>query len=209
MPVEEDTMKTLTLLLSLVVAGCVSIPSPFGSGVYVIADGGRTTAPVPGGRAIVYYRAGTPQWENSQQLVQTAITTWLQKRGVTVLTVARNVILEEQKFRLIYTGDGSPLKIGKLHGADLVVCYFFTENANQISVEAVEVETGVIARSGSALSNISYRESPRQMSLLIGDNRGPLVVNPVAMRTLACHAMAAAWGLEPPGEYDLYRDEAC
>jgi hypothetical protein len=36
-----------------------------------------------------------------------------------------------------------------------------------------------------------------------------LLIGSAHAATLACHALATAWGLEPPGEYDLYQDEAC
>lgn len=192
-------MKTITLVLIFVaLTGCTD--SPFGSRVFVTTDGGRPRPPDKNLKAFVYAEPyvstrgisnqylTAPDRSTQTQLVRVALTTWLQKHGLTVLTIDRLANLDEQQIRPT-EGEANALQIGKLLRADLAVRYVTTANASQISVEAVDVESGIIVWTGSALTD----SEPR----------------PEMIRLLTCHALATAWGLEPAGHHDVHREEAC
>jgi hypothetical protein len=193
-----NVTRGLVALLLLALTGCID--SPLGSRVYVTTDGGRPRPPDKNLKAFVYTEPHVstrgisnqyltaPDRSTQTQLVRVALTTWLQKHGLTMLTIDRVANLDEQQIRPT-EGDANALQMGKLLGADLAVRYVTTANASQISVEAVDVESGIIVWTGSALTD----SEPR----------------PEMIRLLTCHALATAWGLEPAGHHDVHREEAC
>jgi len=122
------------------------------------------------------------------RVVHSEIATWLEKRGVVMLTMARTTIQNEQRFRLTQADDET-VHLGRMLGADLVVSYTVDSSVSLVTVEAVQVETGVIAWSGTAVTAMNHEAE--------------------AIRALTCHALATAWGMESPGRYYLYRSDVC
>jgi hypothetical protein len=134
-------------------------------------------------------------WGTTSSVVGAA-TTWLQKRGLSVIERTRlQNILTEQKVRLTATTDheGDLLSIGKLAGASVLV--FADGNAipgnASVSVRAVDVETAVVLWSGSA------------------QYTGPLVYVDYALAGLTCEALATAWAFRSPGRHEVKESEHC
>src|SRR5215472_8162280 len=134
-------------------------------------------------------------WGTTPSVVGAA-TTWLQKRGASVIERARlNQILIEQNIRLTATPDRESdlLAIGKLAGASVLV---FADgraipgNAS-VSVRAVDVESAVVLWSGSA------------------QYTGLLVYVDYALAGLTCEALATAWGFRQPGRHRVKESEHC
>ena len=134
-------------------------------------------------------------WGTTSSVVGAA-TTWLQKRGISVIERTRlQHILTEQKVRLTATADheGDLLSIGKLAGASVLVFADGTAipgNAS-VSVRAVDVETAVVLWSGSA------------------QYTGPLAYVDYALAGLTCEALATAWGFRSPGRHQVKESEHC
>ena len=134
-------------------------------------------------------------WGTTPSVVGAA-TTWLQKRGVSVIERTRlQHILTEQKVRLTATPDreGDLLTIGKLAGASVFVFadgHAIPGNAS-VSVRAVDVETAIVLWSGNA------------------QYTGPLVYVDYALAGLTCEALATAWGFRVPGRHHVKESEHC
>ncbi len=123
-------------------------------------------------------------------------TTWLQKRGATVIERSRlNQLLTEQQVQLRYTVDreANLLRLGKLAGVSVLV--FADGNAipghASVSVRAVDVETAVVLWSGSA------------------QYIGPLASVNYALEGLTCEALATAWGYRYPGLHKIPDSQHC
>lgn len=151
--------------------------------VYVIQTDGTATPP-PMREPLRLAVWGTPP------SIVGAATTWLQKRGATVIERSRlNHLLTEQQVQLHHAADRESdlLKVGKLAGVSVLV--FADGNAipgnASVAVRAVDVETAVVLWSGSA------------------QYTGPLAYVDYALAGLTCEALATAWGYRPQGKHDL------
>ena len=151
-----------------------------------------------------------------QPSITGAATTWLQKRGLTIVERARlKQVLDEQMIRLTHTADDEAnlLKAGKLLGAEIVVFMESAQtaglassfNVNQyggggssttthsaaVFVRAVNIESGEVVWSGNA----RYGEP------IVGVNE--------ALVKLTCQALATAWGFRPVGHHEISSDSMC
>ncbi len=171
-------MRPLVLfLLSLALLACTREP------IYTIQTDGSSTPP------LIREPLRLAVWGTTPSIVGAA-TTWLQKRGATVIERSRlSQLLTEQQVQLRYTADREAdlLKIGKLAGVSVLV--FADGNAipgnASVAIRAVDVETAVVLWSGSA------------------QYTGPLRYLDYALAGLTCEALATAWGYRSPGMHDL------
>ena len=134
-------------------------------------------------------------WGTSPSIVGAA-TTWLQKRGATVIERSRlNQLLIEQQTQLRHTVDREAdlLKVGQLAGVAVLV--FADGNAipgnASVVVRAVDVSTAVVLWSGSA------------------QYTGQLVYVDYALAGLTCEALATAWGYRSPGLHMIPEAQHC
>ena len=96
-------------------AGVWLISLTVGCAQYPVTDGFHKTLPQQNTRAVV--------WGNHPAAAGTA-TTWLQKRGLTIVERARlQQVFDEQQIRLTHTPDDEAqvLRAGKLLGAEMVI----------------------------------------------------------------------------------------
>ena len=191
-------MRVGLWLISLTV-GCTNL--------YPVTDGFHKTLPQQNTRAVV--------WADHPAIAGTA-TTWLQKRGLTIVERARlQQVFNEQQIRLTHTPDDEAqvLRVGKLLGAEMVIfadtsfqkelrsSYYananmaqggtHTEYSASVSIRGVNVETSEVAWSGTA--------------------RYPNPVGGIedALAKLTCQALATAWGFRPPGQHDFPSQAMC
>ncbi len=175
--------------------------------MYPVTDGFHQTLPRQGNRAVV--------WGDHQAAVGMA-TTWLQKRGLTIVERARlQQVFNEQAIRLTHTPDDEAqvLRVGKLVGAETVVFIDtpfqkelrksftvntaeakgdeYTEYSTSVSIRGVNVGTSEVMWSGTA-------RYPRPVGGL--DD---------ALTKLTCQALATAWGLRPPGQHEFNSQAMC
>ncbi|MGQ0811947.1 MAG: hypothetical protein ACT4OO_12090 [Nitrospiraceae bacterium] len=184
----------------------ICLEMTFGCKSYVIpptpqTDGFHLMLPSPYTRAVV--------WGSRSNAVQN-VTTWLLKRGYTIVDQTKLLQVAGEQ-RIVMTSyqyqDSDVLRIGRLVGARQVIFVDTdiasmevtvfdgglpekqTVHSGSMTIRAVDVETGEIHWSGKA------RYGERFPHLDEGLNR------------LACHALATAWGLRPPGAAS--RDGIC
>jgi len=171
------------MVFCLIQAGC------YRQAVYTVQTDGSQTPPPSSNQMRLAVWGTTPS-------VVGAATTWLQKRGASVIERTRlNQILIEQKVRLTATPDRESdlLAIGKLAGASVLVLAdgrAIPGNAS-VSVRAVDVESAVVLWSGSA------------------QYTGQLVYVDYALAGLTCEALATAWGFRQPGQHRVKESEHC
>jgi len=179
-------LRELIVFLFLVLSGCSLLP--FSSGWVVKTDGARVAPPSTNIKALIDDRVPSQAQYSLMRVVHSELATWLEKCGVVMLTMARATIQNEQRFRLTQADDET-VHLGRMLGADPVVSYMVDSSVSQVTVEAVQVETGVIVWTGSAVTAMNHEAE--------------------AIRALTCHALATAWGLEVPGRYYLYSSNVC
>lgn len=174
---------------------------------YPVTDGFHKTLPQQNTRAVI--------WGDHPSAAGTA-TTWLQKRGLTIVERARlQQVFNEQQIRLTHTPDDEAqvLRVGKLLGAETVIFVdtsfqkelrssftidekggaggTATEYNASVSVRGVNVETSEVAWSGTARYSTPVRG--------IED----------ALAKLTCQALATAWGVRPPGQHEFDSPAMC
>ena len=161
---KRSTRALAVLVLSGLLAGC-------GGTMYPITSGSHRAGPIPGGRYVV--------WSNHAAASQ-AITSFLLQLGQTVVERSRlDQVFAEQHLRLTHTPDSEAdvLRVGKLVGATQVIfvevqgaeppqrSYMFTiSTPPTVMVRSVDVQTGTVLWSGSAL----YPEVPSNMNRAVG-----------------------------------------
>jgi hypothetical protein len=169
------------MLAALIFNGC-------GASYHIQTDGSQTPPQRPAQTKIAV-------WGTAPSVLGAA-TTWLQKRGVTVIERSRLThIMSEQRTQLLHSADKEAdlLKVGKLAGASALL--FVEGNAipgnASVSVRAVDIEGAQILWSGSA------------------QYVGPLAYVDYALAGLTCEALATAWGYRTPGEHTLKAAKHC
>ncbi len=188
-------MSCRILVLILGVAGLV------GCGAYPVTDGFQKSLPQRQARLVVW---------GSNPTANAAVTTWLQKLGLTIIERARlQQLLAGQ--RIVLTDapndDAQMLHAAKLLGLEQVVYVDvltvetgvirplfnppLTTSIASVSVRGVQVETGEVVWSGTA----RYRN--------------PVTEHDDYVVRLSCQALATAWGLRPPGEHPVASQAMC
>ena len=122
-----------------------------------------------------------------------AATTWLQKRGLSVLERSQlDQILAEQQLRLVRSSDDEAmlLHVGRLAGASQIV--FIDTTSSAVSIRAVDLESGKIRWTGSAHYRDMRIKEPGDSSM-----------------TLTCQALATAWGFREPGDIYIPSQQMC
>lgn len=179
----------------------LSISALFGCGAYPVTDGFQKALPQRQARIVVW--GGNP-------MANAAVTTWLQKLGLTIIERTRlQQLLSEQRVVLTNTpyDDVQILRVGKLLGLDHIVYVDvsavemgaikplfnppITTYLASVSVRGVQVETGEVVWSGTA----RYRN--------------PVTEYDDYLVRLSCQALATAWGLRPPGEHPVSSQAMC
>jgi len=191
-------------LIAMLFVGCGILFSPT---IYPITDGFQKTLPGRNARIVV--------WGEHPSAVGTA-TTWLQKRGITVLERARlKQILDEQMVRLTHTPDDEAqvLRVGKILGADLVV---FVDSPFTTGISS---SFGVSAYGGSGSSATVYSTSVSIRGVngetgevaWTGNARYPQDFGNLddTLAKLTCQALATAWGFRPPGHHEISSQSMC
>ena len=120
-------------------------------------------------------------------------TTWLQKRGLSVLERSQlDQILAEQQLRLVRSSDDDAmlLHVGRIAGASQIV--FIDTTSSAVSIRAVDLESGKIGWTGRA----HYRD------MRIKEPGDPSM-------TLTCQALATAWGFREPGDIYIPSQQMC
>jgi hypothetical protein len=174
---------------------------------FPITDGFHNVMPNRNSRIVV--------WAEHPSLNGTA-TTWLQKRGLTVVERARlKQVLDEQMIRLTHTADDEAnlLKAGKLLGAEIVVFMDSAQTAGQASSFSINQYGG----GGSSTTLYSASVSVRAVNVESGEvvwsgharYRDPVTGVNDAIVKLTCQALATAWGLRPVGQHDISSDSMC
>ena len=177
------------------------------SSTYPITDGFHKTLPRENARVVV--------WGDHPSATNTA-TTWLQKRGITVLERAKlKQIFDEQMIRLTHTSDdeGQILRVGKLLGADIVV-FVDTPFAKGTSSRFSVTEYGGGGSSSTVYStSVSIRGINIESSEVIwtGNARYPRDFPGLddTLAKLTCQALATAWGLRPAGQQEISSQSMC
>lgn len=178
-----------------------------GCTLYPVTDGFHKTLPPRGTRAVV--------WGDHPSSAGTA-TTWLQKRGLTIVERARlQQIFNEQQIRLTHTPDDEAqvLRVGKLLGAETVIfvdTFFQKELASRHYVG----EYGGWGRTDTVYSaSVSIRGVNVETSEVVwsGTARYPRPAQGIedALVKLTCQALATAWGFRPPGDDKIPSQDMC
>ena len=165
---------------------------------YPVTDGFHKTLPQQNTRAVV--------WGNHPAAAGTA-TTWLQKRGLTIVERARlQQVFDEQQIRLTHTPDDETqvLRVGKLLGAETVIFIdtsFQKELRSSFKVDSQGGEGGTVTEYSASVSvrGVNVQTSEVAWS---GTARYPKPISGIedALTRLTCQALATAWGLRPPGQ---------
>lgn len=187
------------LLLILLTVGCTPM--------YPVTDGFHQTLPRQGNRAVV--------WGDHQAAVGTA-TTWLQKRGLTIVERARlQQVFNEQAIRLTHTpdDDAQVLRVGKLLGAETVVFVdtpFQKELRSSFTVTKAEAKGDEYAEYSTSVSIRGVNVGTSEVTWS-GTARYPQPVRGLddALAKLTCQALATAWGIRPPGQHELDSQVMC
>ena len=173
---------------SVIVVLCLTLLACSDQAIYTVQTDGSLTPPP------MHEPLQLAVWGESS--IVGAATTWLQKRGATVIERSRlNQLLTEQQVQLRDTVDREAdlLRLGKLAGVSVLV--FADGNAipgnASVSLRAVDVETAVVLWSGSA------------------QYIGPLVYVNYALAWLTCEALATAWGYRYPGLHKIPDSQHC
>lgn len=173
----------------------------FGCGAYPVTDGFQKALPERQARIVVW---------GGNLTANAAVTTWLQKLGLTIIERARvQQVFAEQRIVLTNTpyDDAQMLRVGKLIGLDQIVYVDvsavevgtirplfnppITTYIANVAVRGVRVETGEVVWSGTA----RYRN--------------PIMGHDDYVVRLSCQALATAWGLRPPGELPVASQAMC
>ncbi len=192
----------LPILIVFLLAACGPIV------LYPTTDGFHTALPSPQTRVIVW---------GTHPTVEATATTWLQKRGLTILASARlRQAVSDQGVPLTRTrrDEALVLRAGDSLGADLVV---FAEGAVRasattgthdarlerdghahvidhahVSVRAVSLKSNEIVWGGSARMSQHYYGTVDE-----------------SLTHLTCQALATAWALRPPGLRRIASHDMC
>jgi hypothetical protein len=143
----------------------------------------------------------SPMSERNQTIVivgnnntaNSVATTWLQKRGLSVLERSQlDQILAEQQLRLVRSSDDEAmlLHVGRIAGASQII--FIDTTSSAVSIRAVDLESGKIGWTGSA----HYRD------MRIKEPGDPSM-------KLTCQALATAWGFREPGDIYIPSQQMC
>ena len=120
-------------------------------------------------------------------------TTWLQKRGMSVLERSQlDQILAEQQVRLVRSSDDDAMlfHVGRIAGASQIV--FIDTTSSTVSIRAVDLESGKIRWTGSAHYRDTRYKEPGDSSM-----------------KLTCQALATAWGFREPGDIYIPSQQMC
>lgn len=174
---------------------------------YPVTDGFHQTLPQQNTRAVV--------WGDHPAAAGTA-TTWLQKRGLTIVERARlQQLFNEQQIRLTHTPDDEAqvLRVGKLLGAEMVIFVdtsFQKELRSSYYADANKAEGGMHTEYSASVSIRGVNVGTSEVAWS-GTARYP---NPVAgiedaLVKLTCQALATAWGFRPPGQHEFNSQAMC
>jgi hypothetical protein len=155
--------------LLMLLAACSSPP---------VTDGFLADLPRPGTPTVV--------WGNDPGAVGVA-TTWLQKRGLSVLersTLAIDIDAESTEVAHTLADEAAILQAAKKHAVQEVV---FVDRggdyrAPMVTVRGVQMESGRVHWSGSARYTTFETRPPKD-----------------TLANLTCQALATAWNFRPPG----------
>jgi hypothetical protein len=171
--------------------------------VYPVTDGFHKALPQPNTRSVI--------WGDHPTAVGT-VTTWLQKRGLTIVERARlQQIFNEQQIRLTHTPDDEAqvLRVGKLLGAQTVV---FVDASFQKELRSHYYEgsggAAIVYSAGVSIRGVNVETSEVVWS---GTARYPNPVGGIedALAKLTCQALATAWGFRPPGQHEFNSQAMC
>ena len=129
----------------------------------------------------------------SNSIANSVATTWLQKRGLSVLERSQlDQLIAEQQIRLVRSSDDDAmlLHVGRIAGASQIV--FIDTTSSAVSIRAVDLESGKIGWTGSA----HYRD------MRIKEPGDPSM-------KLTCQALATAWGFREPGDIYIPSQQMC
>ena len=174
---------------------------------YPVTDGFHKTLPQQNTRAVV--------WGDHPAAAGTA-TTWLQKRGLTIVERARlQQVFNEQQIRLTHTTDDEAqvLRVGKLLGAEMVI---FADTSFQKEMRSSFYANKNMAEGATHTeysANVSIRGVNIETSEVVwsGTARYPNPVGGIedALAKLTCQALATAWGFRPPGQHEFASQAMC
>ena len=194
-------MMRVGLCLSAFVLGCSTATH------YPVTDGFHKTLPQRNTRAVV--------WGDHPNVLGTA-TTWLLKRGLTIVERARlQQVFNEQQIRLTHTSDDEAqvLRVGKLLGAEMVI---FVDTSFQKEL-ASSYYVGAYGGGGGTSTVYSASVSIRGVNVETSEvtwNGTARYPNPVggiedAFTKLTCQALATGWGFCPPGQHEITSQAMC
>lgn len=174
---------------------------------YPVTDGFHKTLPPRNTRAVV--------WGDHPNVLGTT-TTWLQKRGLTIVERARlQQLFNEQQIRLTHTPDDEAqvLRVGKLLGAETVI-FVDTSFQKELASRHYVGEYGGWGRTDTVYSaSVSIRGVNVETSEVAwnGTARYPDPVGGIedALSKLTCQALATAWGFRPPGQHEITSQAMC
>lgn len=174
---------------------------------YPVTDGFHKTLPQPNTRAVI--------WGDHPTAVGT-VTTWLQKRGLTIVERARlQQVFNEQQIRLTHTPDDEAqvLRVGKLLGAETVIFVdtsFQKELRSSYYADAYKAEGGTHTEYSASVSIRGVNVETSEV-VWSGMARYPNPVGGIedALAKLTCQALATGWGFRPPGQHEITSQAMC
>lgn len=174
---------------------------------YPVTDGFHKTLPQQNTRAVV--------WGDHPAVAGTA-TTWLQKRGLTIVERGRlQQLFNEQQIRLTHTPDDEAqvLRVGKLLGAETVIFVdtsFQKELRSSFNVDTTGAKGGTHTEYSASVSIRGVNVGTSEVAWS-GTARYPNPVGGIedALAKLTCQALATAWGFRPPGQHEFNSQAMC
>jgi len=223
---ESDHGENITMLMSgrprigilwllLLLPACAWGPPPPPM-VALTTTGFHSTLPAPGTTVTVAASAfgdrETMYDYKGEGLARDYVTTWLNQRGVVLVTLRRDALRLEQYRQLQETGDAA-VRVGQLKGAtQLIDLRVRAEHEPTVTVRATSIETGEVVWAATAHMPPLYR-----VRHVLADSFGATM--PVYDRVerldghtislLTCHALATAFGLRDPGTTEIRLDHPC